>query len=111
MTAFNTTHGEYAATTPQTITVTNTSPTYSYTTLSDPSAAPGGFTSPASINDRGQVAGYYNNGTARVGFLYSNGTYTTLSDPSAGFDAGHYSRYPSMTGAKSPATTTTAPPT
>ena len=37
--------------------------TYSYTTLSDPSAAPGGYTKPVSINDRGQVTGYYFNGT------------------------------------------------
>ncbi|MBV8830282.1 MAG: hypothetical protein JO357_00745 [Hyphomicrobiales bacterium] len=58
--------------------------TYTYTTLSDPSAAPGGSTYPASINDRGQVTGYYTNGTTDVGFLYSNGTWTTLSDPSAG---------------------------
>jgi hypothetical protein len=58
--------------------------TYSYTTLSDPSAAPGGFTSPVSINDSGQVTGSYFNGNAQVGFFYSNGTWTTLNDPSAG---------------------------
>ena len=53
-----------------------------WTTLSDPSAAPGGLTVPASINDRGQVTGFYFNGTTDVGFLYSNGIWTTLSDPS-----------------------------
>ena len=57
--------------------------TYTYTNLIDPSAAPGGSTSPLSINDRGQVVGNYYNGTATEGFLYSDGTWTTLSDPSA----------------------------
>ncbi len=57
--------------------------TYTYTTLSDPSAAPGGSTDPVSINDKVQVTGYYYNGTTVVGFLYSDGTWTTLSDPSA----------------------------
>ena len=58
--------------------------TYSYTTLSDPSTASGGYTIPVSINDGGQVTGSYFNGNAQVGFLYSNGTWTTLSDPLAG---------------------------
>jgi probable HAF family extracellular repeat protein len=123
--------------------------TYTYTTLSDPSAAPGGLgTNPTSINDRGQVVGWYDNGTTDEGFLYSNGTYKTLRDPSAGLDgetfptsindkgqvAGYYTDggqtrdflysngtwttlrgasdpHQSMTRAKSPATTSTAPPT
>ena len=42
-----------------------------------------GTLQPGSINDRGQVIGYYDNGTTELGFLYSNGTWTTLSDPSA----------------------------
>ena len=57
--------------------------TYTYTTLSDPSAAPGGYTVPVSINDSGQLVGNYFDGTAEAGFLYSNGTWTTLHDPSA----------------------------
>lgn len=35
------------------------------------------------INDSGQVAGNYDNGTTPQGFLYSNGISTTLTDPSA----------------------------
>jgi hypothetical protein len=57
-----------------------------YTTLSDPLAivSPSGLTTvPQSINDRGQVAGHYFNGTTDVGFVYSNGIWTTLSDASA----------------------------
>src|SRR5262249_6843 len=36
------------------------------------------------INDAGQIVGYYVNATGYHGFLYSNGTYTTLDDPSTG---------------------------
>src|SRR5262249_41239533 len=36
-----------------------------------------------SINSSGQAVGYYTNGTAFKGFLYSNGSYTDIIDPSA----------------------------
>jgi hypothetical protein len=39
-------------------------PTYSYTTLIDPSQDPNGYTVPLSINSSGQVVGYYYNGTS-----------------------------------------------
>ena len=56
--------------------------TYTVAPLSDP---PAGATKivPQSINNSGQVTGRYNDGVADVGFLYSHGTWTTLSDPSA----------------------------
>ena len=63
-----------------------------YTTLNDPSAGtPNGVgglgTYANSINDSGQIVGLYADGTGVVhGFIYSggtNGTYTTLDDPSA----------------------------
>ena len=49
-----------------------------YTTVS-----PAGSTSTTvqSINNSGQVAGYYSNGTTTEGFIDSNGTYTTIFDP------------------------------
>ena len=34
------------------------------------------------LNDSGQVAGYYNDDTGQLGFLYSNGKYTTIENPS-----------------------------
>ena len=63
-----------------------------YSNLGDPSASidtlAGGFedTYPLAINDAGQVAGYYidSNTNSDRGFIYSNGTYTTLNDPLAG---------------------------
>ena len=84
--------------------------TYTYTTLSDPSAALLGGTEALSINDRGQVTGYYFNGITFVGFLYSDGTWTNLSDPSAA-PGEPLPPHRSMTRAKSPASTITAPPT
>ena len=71
VTAVNTTHGEYAATSPQTIAVTNTPPTYTFTTLTN-------GPDPTAINASGQVVGSAENGT---GFLYSHGKYTTIDDP------------------------------
>ena len=71
MTAVNTTHGEFAATSPQTIAVTNTPPTYTFTTLTN-------GPDPTAINASGQVVGSAENGT---GFLYSHGKYTTIDDP------------------------------
>jgi hypothetical protein len=56
---------------------------YSYTTLIDPSQGPDG-TYAYSINDNGQVTGFYYNGTTYEGFLYGSGTYTTLIDPLQG---------------------------
>src|SRR5262249_13894425 len=53
-----------------------------YTTINDP-AAGAGATLAAGFNDLGQVVGYAYYGGASHGFLYSNGTYTTLDDPSA----------------------------
>jgi probable HAF family extracellular repeat protein len=61
-----------------------------YATMNDPSApAVGQFTTatetlPVAINNNGEVVGFYTltNG-ASVDFLYSDGTYTTISDPLA----------------------------
>ena len=58
--------------------------TYGFTILDaslDKSGAT--FTSPASINDSGQVTGYYNDGSGRHGFVYGNGTFTILDAPGA----------------------------
>jgi probable HAF family extracellular repeat protein len=57
--------------------------TYTYTTLDDPSAGTQEtYTFADSINDSGQVAGYYLDSNAvSHGFVYSNGTYTTLNGP------------------------------
>ena len=63
-----------------------------YSNLGDPSASidtlAGGFedTYPLAINNAGQVAGYYidSNTDSDRGFIFSNGTYTTLNDPLAG---------------------------
>ena len=35
------------------------------------------------INDAGEVVGTYTDATGAHGFLYNNGTYTTLNDPLA----------------------------
>ena len=44
---------------------------------------PGSFnTHPLSVNDAGQVVGYYFDSIGEHGFLYSGGTYTTLDQPS-----------------------------
>ena len=58
--------------------------TYTFTTLTPPGGSPAVI--PQSINDKGQVVGSYypgTNGNNERGFLYSNGAWTTLSDPSA----------------------------
>jgi hypothetical protein len=61
-----------------------------WTTLSDPAAKSNpsegtkAFTEPQSINDAGQITGLYFDGTTEKGFIYSDGTYTNLSDPSVG---------------------------
>ena len=47
---------------------------------------------PLGINDSGQIVGYYLDSSARArhtGFLYSNGTWTTLTDPSPSLKSGH----------------------
>jgi probable HAF family extracellular repeat protein len=61
-----------------------------YITLDDPLASSGTVFSNANgttaldINAKGQVVGYYYYSNSTVhGFLYDNGTYTTLDDPSA----------------------------
>jgi Hint domain/Bacterial Ig-like domain len=67
-------------------------PTYSYTTLIDPTAVAGGdylvvgYDQARSINSSGQVVGNYYNGTSYhyQAFIYSNGIYTNLIDPSQG---------------------------
>ena len=51
----------------------------SYTTLADPL---GTFTVATGINDAGQIVGYYTSGGTFVGFVYTDGVYTTLSVPS-----------------------------
>jgi probable HAF family extracellular repeat protein len=56
--------------------------TYNYTTLNDPFALPVATTGTIgqSINDAGQIVGWYQAGTDPVyGFLYSGSNYTTLS--------------------------------
>jgi probable HAF family extracellular repeat protein len=50
----------------------------SYTTIKVPGSS---FTQAVDINDRGQIVGYYQVGTANHGFLYSGGSYTTLDFP------------------------------
>jgi probable HAF family extracellular repeat protein len=61
-------------------------PVYTYTTLDDPLGADG--TEARGINDAGQVVGEFTDASNREsGFLYSNGTYTILLDPSG--TAGH----------------------
>ena len=58
-------------------------PIYTYTTFDDPLAT-GGDTQAWGINDAGQIVGFYEDSSLKLhGFLYSNGTYTTLDDPSA----------------------------
>ena len=57
-------------------------PTYTYTTLNDALGTNGTF--PFDINDVGQIVGVFqDSNNIQHGFLYSNGTYTTLNDPSA----------------------------
>jgi probable HAF family extracellular repeat protein len=52
---------------------------YWYTALDDPM---GNFTEANGINDNGQIVGYYQDSSGG-GFLYSGGSYTTLTDPLA----------------------------
>jgi probable HAF family extracellular repeat protein len=55
-------------------------PTYTYTTLNDPAA--GGNTTVASgINSVDRIFGNYRDNSGAHGFLYYNGTYTTLDVP------------------------------
>jgi probable HAF family extracellular repeat protein len=57
-------------------------PIYTYTTLDDPNVADS--TRAFGINDHGQIVGSYISADHKLhGFLYSNGTYTTLDYPSA----------------------------
>jgi probable HAF family extracellular repeat protein len=57
-------------------------PVYTYTTLDDPSA--NNFTQAYGINASGQIVGEYIDASNHThGFLYSNGTYTTLDGPLA----------------------------
>jgi probable HAF family extracellular repeat protein len=58
-------------------------PTYTYTPLDDPLAVHGAFgTFAQGINDLGQIVGYYADSSGQHGFLYGNGTWTTLNYPS-----------------------------
>jgi probable HAF family extracellular repeat protein len=58
-------------------------PVYTYTSLDDP-LAPGPSTVADGINGSGQIVGAYSDSSFhRHGFLYSNGTYTTLDVPLA----------------------------
>ena len=62
-------------------------PVYTYTTLDDPSA--NNNTQAFGINASGQIVGEYIDASNHThGFLYSNGTYTTLDDPSASATGG-----------------------
>ncbi len=55
---------------------------YTYTTIDDPWGVSGTYA--MSINDNGDVVGYYNDGNGYAhGFLYKGGSYTTLDDPLA----------------------------
>ncbi|KAB2923337.1 MAG: hypothetical protein F9K25_18530 [Candidatus Contendobacter sp.] len=56
------------------------SPTHSFTILNVPGAT---YTNARSINDNGQVAGYYRDGSHYHSFVYSNGTFTTFDVPGA----------------------------
>ena len=58
-------------------------PVYTYTTLDDPSASATGGTVALGINDLGQIVGNYGDASGGHGFLYNNGSYTTLNDPFA----------------------------
>jgi probable HAF family extracellular repeat protein len=55
---------------------------FTFTTIADPSAT--SSTSPYGINNAGQVIGSFFSDGTDYGFLYSGGTYTTVSDPLAG---------------------------
>src|SRR5437763_11672482 len=64
-------------------------PVYTYTTLDDPSA--NNNTQAFGINASGQIVGQYTDASNHThGFLYSNGTYTTLDDPSASATGGTF---------------------
>jgi len=52
-------------------------PTYTYTTIDEPS---GRNTAAFGINSAGQIVGEYLSNGARHGFLYGGGTYTTLDE-------------------------------
>src|SRR5579864_7408962 len=56
-----------------------------FTTLDDPSAAPGGTTYPSGVSGSTIVGSYYvaGSGSGFHGFIYDGSTYTTLDDPSA----------------------------
>jgi probable HAF family extracellular repeat protein len=66
-----------------------------FTNLIDPSQALGGSTTAEAINSSGQVVGVYsasqvsvNSNMTNEGFIYSNGTFTNLIDPSQGPNGG-----------------------
>ena len=62
--------------------------TYVFTNINDPSAAVNS-TNIAGINDAGQiVGGFLDSSGISYGFVYSNGSYTTLTDPAAGASSG-----------------------
>jgi hypothetical protein len=59
--------------------------TYSFQTISDPSAVNNGGVAPSTwvwgINNNDQIVGSYTNGTDQSGFLYSGVNYTTVTVP------------------------------
>jgi probable HAF family extracellular repeat protein len=55
-------------------------PVYTYTTFDEPS---GTNTRAYDINDSGQITGFFGNASGNHGFVYSGGSYASLSDPSA----------------------------
>jgi probable HAF family extracellular repeat protein len=76
---------------------------YTYSTLDDPSAAvygSGDGTEARGINNSGQIVGYYLlAGTSSYqGFLYSNGVYTSLEDPTDGIPGDPYNRFTTAAG-------------
>jgi probable HAF family extracellular repeat protein len=59
-----------------------------YTTLDDPNAG-AGYTVAESINNAGQIVGYYvDSSNVAHGFLYSNGTWTNFDEPNARLTSG-----------------------
>ena len=86
-------------------TPSNTTVNYRFTTLENPAA---NSILPLAINNDGQVVGNYYGATGGHGFVNTNGTYTTLNDPSV--TSRHSKLWRSTIMVKWSAITTTLPP-
>lgn len=53
---------------------------YTYATFAVPGAS---YTQAIGINDQGQISGWYTGSTGAYGFVYSNGSYTSIDGPHA----------------------------